>query len=212
MLRSIVEISEAGLRAVSYTHLYHLVVQQLFAMLFERGLEIEEQEFLDLMRRVPGYADIIDSSWAVLSDHLIVSGYLIRTGFLLSLGPKAEHAFRGKGLADLCVSFDSPRSFAAMQGNTMLGHVDPMSLSNRKEGPVVLALGGRSWRVASVDWRRDRVYVEPADEKGASRWMGGARGVSRVIATQVRDLIEHPLAADAPVLTKRCLLYTSRCV
>ena len=114
-----------------------------------------------------------------------------------------------------------------IRDSTMLGHVDPMSLSNRKEGPVVLALGGRSWRVASVDWRRDRVYVEPADEKGASRWMGGARGVSRVIATQVRDLIEHPLAADAPVLTKRssarlaeicseqeatCLLYTSRCV
>lgn len=182
---------------------YHLVVQQLFAMLFERGIELEEQAFLDVLRRVPGYADIIDVSWTILSDHLITSGYLIRSGFLLSLGPKAERTFRGKGLADLCVSFDSPRSFAAMQGNKLLGHVDPLSLSNRKEGPVLLALGGRSWRVASVDWTRDRVYVEPADERGASRWMGGARGVSRVIATQVRDLIEHPLAADAPLLTKR---------
>lgn len=182
---------------------YHLVVQQLFAMLFERGLELEEQAFLDLLRRVPGYAEIIDASWTVIRDHLIASGYLIRNGFLLSLGPEAERTFRGRGLADLCVSFDSPRSFAAMQGNTLLGNVDPLSLSNRKEGPVLLALGGRSWRVASVDWARDRVYVEPADEKGASRWMGGTRGVSRVIATQVRDLIEHPLAADAPVLTKR---------
>jgi ATP-dependent helicase Lhr and Lhr-like helicase len=182
---------------------YHLVVQQLFAMLFERGLELEEQVFLDLLCRVPGFGEILDASWTVLRDHLISSGYLIRTGLLLSLGPKAERAFRGRGLADLCVSFNSPRSFAAMQGNTLLGHVDPLSLSNRKEGPVLLALGGRSWRVASVDWARDRVYVEPADEKGATRWMGSARGVSRVIATQVRELIEHPLAADAPVLTKR---------
>lgn len=182
---------------------YHVVVQQLFAMLFERGLELEEQVFLDLLQRIPGYAGIIDASWRVLGDHLIASGYLIRTGFLLSLGPKAERAFRGKGLADLCVSFESPRSFAAMRGNTLLGHIDPLSLSNRKEGPVLLALGGRSWRVASVDWTRDRVYVEPAEEKGVSRWMGGARGVSRTIARQVRDLIESPLAADAPVLTKR---------
>lgn len=90
-----------------------------------------------------------------------------------------------------------------MQGNTLLGQVDPLSLYNRKEGPVVLALGGRSWRVASIDWARDRVYVEPSEERGASRWMGGTRGVSRVIATQVRELIEHPPAADALVLTKR---------
>jgi ATP-dependent Lhr-like helicase len=182
---------------------YHLVVQQLFAMLFERGLELEERVFLDLLRRVPGYAEIIDDSWTSLRDHLIESGYLIRTGFFLSLGQKAERAFRGKGLADLCVSFDSPRSFTAMKGHTLLGHVDPLSLSNRRAGPVVLALGGRSWRVASVDWARGRVYVEPADEKGASRWIGGARGVSRVIASRVREIIEHPPAADAPVLTKR---------
>lgn len=182
---------------------YHLVVQQLFAMLFERGLELEERSFLDLLRRVPGFAEILDASWIVLRDYLIESGYLIRTGFLLSVGVKAERAFRGKGLADLCVSFDSPRSFAAMQGNTLLGHIDPLSLSNRKEGPVLLALGGRSWRVASVDWARDRVYVEATDERGASRWLGGTRGVSRVIATQVRDLIEHPPTTNAPVLTTR---------
>src|SRR3546814_3705899 len=90
-----------------------------------------------------------------------------------------------------------------MQGNTLLGHIEPLSLSNRKEGPILLALGGRSWRVASVDWARDRVYVEATDERGASRWLGGTRGVSRVIATQVRYLIEHPPTADAPVLTTR---------
>lgn len=182
---------------------YHLVVQQLFAMLFERGLELEEKEFLSLLGRVPGFSEIINASWPVICDHLIASGYLIRTGFFLSLGPKAERVFSGKGLADLCVSFDSPRSFAAMQGNTLLGHVDPLSLANRKEGPVLLALGGRSWRVASVDWTRDRIYVEPADDKGASRWSGGERGVSRVIATQVRELIERPSAVDAAVLTTR---------
>lgn len=202
---AIVQLFEKGyVEPVSSPPLpYHLVVQQLFAMLFERGLELEEQEFLELLGRVPGYAEILNASWTVLRDHLVASGYLIRTGFFLSLGLKAERAFQGKGLADLCVSFDSPRSFAAMQGNTLLGHIDPLSLANRKDGPILLALGGRSWRVASVDWTRDRVYVEPADKKGVSRWMGGTRGVSRVIATQVREIIGNPPDADAGILTKR---------
>ena len=182
---------------------YHLVVQQLFAMLFEHGREMEEQAFLSTLGRIPGYAAILSASWTRIREHLIESGYLVRNGPLLSLGLKADLAFRGRGLADLCVSFDSPRSFAAMQGNILLGHVDPMSLSSRKEGPVVLALGGHSWRVASVDWSRDRVYVEPVDERGSSHWLGEARGVSRIIANQVRDIIERPPGPDNQELTKR---------
>lgn len=182
---------------------YHLVVQQLFAMLFEHGLELEEKRFLEVLGRVPGFEILLDASWATLRDHLIESGSLVRTGHMLSLGQKADRMFRGKGLADLCVSFSSPRSFSAMQGNTLLGHVDPLSLAARKEGPIVLALGGRSWRVASVDWTRDRVYVEPAEEKGASRWMGDGRGVSRAIATEVRAIVEHSMDSSDRVLTKR---------
>lgn len=182
---------------------YHLIVQQLFAMLYQHGREMEERVFLSVLGRVPGYAEILSNSWPRIRDYLVAAGYLLRTGLLLSLGPKADQAFRGRGLADLCVSFDSPRSFAAMQGNILLGHVDPMSLTARKEGPVILALGGLSWRVASVDWSRDRVYVEPAEEKGASRWLGEARGVSRVIANQVREIIQHPPAPDSQELTKR---------
>jgi ATP-dependent Lhr-like helicase len=182
---------------------YHLLVQQLFAMLFQHGRELEEQVFLSVLRRVPGYARIIDDSWTDIRDHLIASGHLLRTGLFLSLGPKAERAFQGKGLADLCVSFDSPRSFAAMHGNSLLGHIDPLSVSTRKDGPVILALGGRSWRVASVDWSQNRVHVEIAAEKGITRWLGETRGVSRPIANQVRAIIEHPPESNDEMLTKR---------
>jgi len=182
---------------------YHLIVQQLFAMLFQYGRELEEQAFISILSRVPCFAEIFSSSWPRLRDHLITSGYLLRTGLLLGLGYKADQMFRGRGLADLCVSFDSPKSFAVMQGNILLGHVDPMSLSARKEGQVILALGGRSWRVTTVDWARDRAYVEATGEKGVSRWLGEARGVSGVIANQVRDIIEHPPAPESSGLTKR---------
>ena len=182
---------------------FHLVVQQLFAMLFQHNGEIEEQRFVTTLARVPGFAETLDIGWDQIRDHLVATDYLNRTGFLLSLGLKAERAFRGKGLAELCVSFESPKTFAAFEGNKLLGHIDPMSLAPRKEGPLLLALGGRSWRVASVDWKRDRVYVEPVKEKGASHWVSEARGVSRAIANQVLKVLEQQNVGEAPEFTKR---------
>ena len=88
-------------------------------------------------------------------------------------------------------------------GNKLLGYVDPLSLAVPHEGSPILALGGHSWRVASIDWACDRVYVEPAAEKGVSRWLGGSRGVSRVIAMQVREIIESPPSLDSTMLTRR---------
>lgn len=181
---------------------YHLVVQQLFASLLQHGNDMLEREFLEVLGRVPGLAEIIRDSWPELRSHLEAIGYLIRTGMRLSLGLEAERIFQGKGLADLCVSFESPRAFAAMRGNVLLGHIDPLSLTARKNGPIVLALGGRSWRVNSIDWSRALAHVEPAEEKGSSRWMGEARGVSRKIANQVREIIQQP-PSDSPDLSRR---------
>lgn len=182
---------------------HHLVVQQLFAMLLQHGNDLLESDFLQVLGRVPGLAQTLRDSWPELSGHLVAIGYLNRSGMRLSLGLEAERIFRGKGLADLCVSFESPRMFAAMHGNVLLGHVDPLSLTARKDGPIVLALGGRSWRVVSIDWSRALAHVEPTEEKGASRWLGEARGVSRAIAGQVRTLIEHAPSSGSMDLSRR---------
>lgn len=182
---------------------YHLLVQQLFAMLFEHGLELRESSYLEAIGSIPGFSEMLEADWVALKEHLVLEGYLIQTGHFLTLGHKAERAFKGRGIADLCVSFDSPRFFSVFQGNTFLGNVDPLSVTMKREGPVAIALGGRSWLLSSVDWTRDRVYVEPAEVKGASRWLGESRGVSRVIANQVRSVVELPPNAGSPQLTKR---------
>lgn len=181
----------------------HVLVQQLFATLFQHEGELEERHFLDTLRRDPGFAAMIDAHWQTLCDHLIATGYLHRNGMMLVLGLRAEQAFQGRGLADLCVSFDSPRVLAVLHGNRLLGYVDPLSLAARQNGQVILALGGRSWQVASIDWPRDRIYVEVAAEKGASRWLSSSRGVSRSIATEVRNIIEAPPSFATATLTRR---------
>lgn len=181
----------------------HVLVQQLFATLFQHEGELEERQFLDTLRRIPGFAEMIDMHWRMLRDHLITTAYLHRNGMLLSLGMRAEQAFQGRGLADLCVSFDSPRALAVVHGNKLLGYVDPLSLAARQKGQVILALGGRSWRLASIDWARDRIYVEAAAEKGASRWLGSSRGVSRPIAQEVRNIVETAPSMATATLTRR---------
>jgi len=182
---------------------YHILVQQLFGMLFERGLELDESDLNHTLGRVPEFRRCLTDMWPSLLGYLFESGHLIREGHLLHLGPKGESRFKGKRLADLCVSFDSPRAFTVLLGNKHLGDVDPSSLASAKEGPRVLALGGRSWRVASIDWPRETVYVEAVEEKGRSQWIGEARGVSRELARGVRDILRGANENLRDILTKR---------
>ena len=182
---------------------YHLLVQQLFALIFERGGEVAEADFLALFGRVPGMVEAVDAGWPEIRAHLVAGDWLVGTGMQLALGPKAEARFRGKGLADLCVSFDSPNSFAAIHGNVLVGHVDPLSLAGKRNSPLILALGGRSWRVVSSDLSRARVHVVPSEEKGSSRWLGATRGASRALSQKVRAVLADASPDDEPGLSGR---------
>lgn len=181
---------------------FHILLQQLLAMLFQHSLELDPAEFKCGLQRVPMFRRLIEEGWRDIVANLADLGYLGMSDGLLRPGPKAEARFRGLGLADLCVSFESPRTFAVLLGNQHLGDIDPMTLIGLNDGPVVLALGGRSWKVATVEWNRLLVYVQPANEAGRSRWSGEARGASRALAQEVRRVIEDDQTPET-LLTQR---------
>ena len=66
----------------------------------------------------------------------------------------------------------------------------------KRDEPVSLSLGGHSWRVKHVDWKRRQVFVEPGNEPGKSRWFSVGQpltyelcqAVLRVLAGSVSDL------------------------
>ena len=64
----------------------HVLVQQLLEMWFQHGGEIEQNLFLNTLRRIPGFAEMIDTHWSTLRQHLIAEGFLNSTGMMLSLG------------------------------------------------------------------------------------------------------------------------------
>ncbi|MCA9175164.1 MAG: hypothetical protein KDB14_11835, partial [Planctomycetales bacterium] len=109
----------------------------------------------------------------------------------------------GRGhFLDLLSAFASPMVLAARHGATELGYVDPMAVQQQKDGPTVLLLGGRSWKVISVDWSKRTVWLEPTDEKGKSRWLGTSRWLSFEVCQAMRRVLLQE--ADAGLgLSKR---------
>ena len=54
-------------------------------------------------------------------------------------------------------------SSQSLQGRQELGKVDPIVLTRKVDGPRIIVLAARSWEVTYIDWKRQRCYVEPAD-------------------------------------------------
>jgi ATP-dependent Lhr-like helicase len=58
-------------------------------------------------------------------------------------------------------------------------------------------LGGRNWKVKTIDWRRRLAFVEPTGETGRSRWFGSSRGLQfNLVQAMERALVhwESPVA------------------
>jgi ATP-dependent helicase Lhr and Lhr-like helicase len=54
-------------------------------------------------------------------------------------------------------------------GEHHIGTVHYQTFARWPDGPVVLVLGGRSWRVTHVEWKGRLAYVVPSEDHGRSR-------------------------------------------
>ena len=64
-----------------------------------------------------------------------------------------------------------------------------LGITDEVEGPRVLLLGGRSWKVTHVDWDRRRCFVEAVDSGGRAKWSGTSGGLSYGIARGMREAL-----------------------
>ncbi len=132
-----------------------------------------------------------------ITAYLVEQGYLDTDGGMLFIGPEAERRFGHRHFMDLMAVFTAPPEFTVLHGRDEIGRIDPSLLADRVEGPRLLLLGGRSWRVTWTDWKRRRCFVEPAEGGGRARWLSdGVGGLSFEIARSMRDVL---LGAEVPV-------------
>ena len=169
----------------------HITAQQLLALCLQEGRVGSQtwQEWLPLPELTGGAQPI--------AAYLVEQGYLDSDGGMLFIGPEAERRFGQRHFMNLMAVFTAPPEFTVLHGRDEIGRTDPSLLADRVEGPRLLLLGGRSWRVTWTDWKRRRCFVEPAESGGRARWLSdGVGGLSYEIARSMRDVL---LGADAPV-------------
>jgi ATP-dependent Lhr-like helicase len=176
----------------------HIVAQQLLALCLQEG-QVGSHTWREWWSGLGPFG----SAEPVLS-HLVSNGFLDSDGGMLFIGPSAEKVFGHRHFMEITSVFTSPPEFTVLHGRAEIGRTDPSLLADREEGPRLLLLAGRSWRVTWIDWRRRRCFVEPADGGGRARWnSGGFGGVSYQLMRAMRDVL---LGTDPPVrLTRRAI-------
>ncbi|WP_019811612.1 DEAD/DEAH box helicase [Saccharomonospora halophila] len=174
----------------------HIVAQQVLALALQEntiGRHTWSEEWNGLAP--------FDRSAEPVVRHLVDDGFLDRDGEQLFIGPEAEHRFGHRHFMDMTGVFLAPPQFTVLAGRREVGRTDPGLLTEKVDGPRVLLLGGRSWKVTWIDWKRRRCFVEEVDGGGRARWLTpGIDGASHALTRAARDVL---LGDDPPVKRTR---------
>ena len=160
----------------------HVVAQQMLGLALQEG-QVSEAELVERVAFAP-----VEGANSI-RDRLEQEGFLDRDGDLLFVGPEADRRYGQVYFRDLVAVFSAPPQFVIRQGRHDIGQVDPLMLTRKVEGPRILTLGGRSWQVNHIDWKRRVAYVEPSERTGSVSWASEGRPVSFALADAMRRVL-----------------------
>jgi len=170
----------------------HVFAQQLMALALQES-GIGRDTWRDWIGAVPGFHVLTPEEVAAVIDHMVSADILWDDQGILWFGRNGEEEYGRRNFMELLSMITSEPLFSVRHGRTDLGAVHQLSFARTAHGPTTLLLGGRSWNVNYIDWLRRVAYVEPARERGRSRWVGAGRPLSFAVAQAIR----HLLAAHA---------------
>jgi ATP-dependent Lhr-like helicase len=174
----------------------HIVAQQVLALCLQEH-RIGDNTWTEWLRGLDG---MLGADADLIAQWLVESGHLETESGMLFIGPQAERRYGRRHFMDLVSVFTAEPEFRVLAGRREVGTVDPLVLTRKVDGPRVVVLGGRSWQVTHVDWRRRCCWVEPGDTRGAMRWQGQPQPLSFELCRARRDVL---LGADPPVTMTR---------
>ena len=145
--------------------------------------------WLNWVRGVPAFAQMTPDSIREIVDWMLQKEILWSDDGMLAIAQQGEETFGRRHFMELLSVFTSPPLFTVLYGRRELGFVDELTFIGKKDGPQVLLLGGRPWRVKHIEWPSRLAYVEPSEDRGRSRWKGSGRGLGFRLAQAIRDLL-----------------------
>ena len=108
---------------------------------------------------------------------------------ILAFGQEGEANYGRRNFLELFSVFMSPPQFTVLHGRQEIGYVDQLTFQGKTDGPRILLLSGRAWRVNHIDWARRRAFVEATDAKGRTRWMGDAQAFSYELCQSIKTIL-----------------------
>lgn len=180
-------------------HPRHIGAQQLLALCLQEG-RVGDREIAAWW----GELDVFGGDRGVIVRHLLDSDYLESDAGMLFIGPHAEKQFGRRNFMDLVAVFTAAPEVTVLHGRAEVGTVDPMVLTVKAGPKRTIVLGGRTWLVNYVDWKRRRCYVEPAKGHARMQWISDTMPQSFELSRAKRDVI---LGATPDVdLSKRAVV------
>ena len=168
----------------------HLLAQQVLAVVLQQG-GVGRNTWLEWLGEPCVLGSGVVGQAGRLVDHLLAEGWLCEDGGVLGIGPETERRYGTRNFLDLMAVFSDPPTLRVLAGRVELGtiHTSVLSADSGEGGAPVLLLGGRSWQVIDVDWRRREVQVVPAERRGRARWLGSGRGMGAEIAAAIQQVL-----------------------
>lgn len=163
----------------------HVAAQQLL------GLTLQERHVgrNDWHEWFGGLKLATSGEWTEIQKWLLSQGHLDDDGGMLFVGPEAERRYGKVHYRDLMAVFTVDPQIVVLHGRQEVGAVDPMLLQRKTEGPRLITLGGRAWRVTYIDWKRRKAFVEPSVQGGKVQWLSMPQPLSYALSDAVRRVL-----------------------
>jgi len=167
---------------------FHVLAQQLMALVLQES-GIGKSEWLNWVEGVSGFASIPKEQVEQIVESMLDKRILWDEAGILAFDQEGEEKYGRRNFLELFSVFMSPPVFSVLHGRQELGYVDQSSFIGKHEGPRVLLLGGKAWKVNHIDWQRRMAYVEPSDARGRSRWKGEGQGLGFQMSQSVKGIL-----------------------
>ncbi|MBV5246744.1 DEAD/DEAH box helicase [Mycolicibacterium sp. PAM1] len=180
-------------------HPRHIAAQQLMALCLQQH-RIGVAEWTQWWGDLP----VFDDTAPEILEYLVAEGYFATDGPFLHIGPEAERRFGRRYFSDLTAVFTAPPEFIVLAGRVEVGTIGTDLLTESVEGPRLLLLGGRSWKVTHIDWERRRCFVEAVDGGGKAKWSGVPGGLSHEVTRGMREVLLGSSPAGVTFTGRAC--------
>ena len=173
----------------------HILAHQLMALTLQQG-GIPTSDAKAWLHGAAAFHELTDQDFDAVVSYMLQRKILVEQDGLYWLGPEGERRYGKRNFADLYAVFSTPRIIDVRWSGREIGTVDGNFLSTLQENNErsAFSLGGRPWKVLSVDWRRGVCAVEPAEHAQAARWPGCPKFLSAELCRAMRRV----LVSDKP--------------